>query len=136
MGLFLVETQCLMWQLELWRGCVPCLFPVSRWVKLEFLCVSENLKACVFPERTSLALQGTINFPPRLLRFLSLKSWITFLSVPPVIYRWSEQAFSCRSLAVYLLGCSRYAGWDVHTGQGVWGRDAISRAGVGRSGED
>lgn len=116
---------------ELGRGRVPCLIPVSCWGKLEFLCLSENLKTCIFPERTSPALQGDINFPQRQLRFLSLKSWITFLSFPPVIYRRREQAFSCRSLTVYLfgwaltmrwLGCSH---WAFGTSCRFWGPGVV-----------
>lgn len=99
-------------QFELGRDrAPPCLAPVPRWAQWEFLCLSQNLKVCFFPERTSSALQGNINFPQRLPRFLSLKSWITFLSFPPVIYGWREQAFSCRSLTVYLFGQALTIRW-------------------------
>lgn len=48
----------------------------------EFLCLPENLKACISPERTSLALQGNINFPLRLLEIFILKELNHFSFLP------------------------------------------------------
>lgn len=66
-----------------------------------------------------------------------MKSWVTFPSFPPVIYRQRAQASSCRSLTVYLFG------WGPDNTQakvfalGVWGRDVSSRdPGAGAGGGD